>query len=126
MIQRIQSVWLLLAAVFDAVTFRFPFLRGDWLKDQLPNTVVDLNAKTTIWISVLSVLAGLLAIVSIFLYNNRKQQLRLAYLGTGFTVGLLAVYFLEMSNFNNGTLALWCLFYFAILLFYRRIILTHS
>ncbi|MGZ5286945.1 MAG: DUF4293 family protein, partial [Flavisolibacter sp.] len=48
MIQRIQSIWLLLAAVFAAITFRFPFYTGDWLKDQIQSTV-NLDAQTTIW-----------------------------------------------------------------------------
>jgi hypothetical protein len=40
MLQRIQSVWLLLAAAFDAVTFRFPFYSGDWEKDTVA-AVID-------------------------------------------------------------------------------------
>jgi hypothetical protein len=80
MIQRIQSVWLLLAAAFDAMTFRFPFYSGDWLKDLSP-LPVDLNANTTIWITILTAITGGLAFVTIFLYNNRKLQLKLCYLG---------------------------------------------
>jgi hypothetical protein len=35
MIQRIQSVWLFLASIFNAITFRFPFYIGDWQKDNV-------------------------------------------------------------------------------------------
>ncbi len=65
MLQRIQSLWLLLATAFDAVSFRFPFYSGDWLKDLSP-LPVDLNATTTIWLSILTVLTGTLAFVTIF------------------------------------------------------------
>lgn len=114
MLQRIQSVWLLLAAAFDAITFRFPFFSGDWKKDAGP-LVVDLNAQTTIWITILSVLTGLLAFVTIFLFGNRKLQLKLTYLGIFLTAVLLTVYFLEMQQFFSGNIALWAIFYFAIL-----------
>ena len=114
MIQRIQSLWLLVAAGFDAVTFRFPFYSGDWMKDTTPY-VVDLNARTTIWFTILTVLTALLAFVTIFLYNNRKLQLRLCYLGIFMTMVLLTLYFVEMGNFYSGTVAIWAVFYFAIL-----------
>lgn len=117
MIQRIQSVWLLLASIFDAVTFRFPFYVGDWKKDTVPD-LVDLNAERTPLLTVVSVLIGVLAFVTIFLFNNRKLQLRLTYLGILFSVVLLLLYFLEIGNFNRGEMALWCLFAFAVLLFY--------
>ena len=117
MLQRIQSVWLLLAAVFDAITFRFPFYSGDWIKDNFL-FVIDLNAKTTIWFSILTVINGIIAFITIFLYGNRRLQLRLVYLGTFLTAVLLTLYFLEIKNFIGGNIAIWVVFYFAILICY--------
>jgi hypothetical protein len=117
MLQRIQSVWLLLAAVFDSITFRFPFYTGDWIKDNFL-FVIDLNAKTTIWFSILTVVNAVLAFITIFLYGNRKKQLRLTYLGTFLTALLLTLYFLELKNFIGGSIAIWVVFYFAILFCY--------
>ena len=117
MLQRIQSVWLLIAAVFDAITFRFPFYSGDWIKDHFL-FVIDLNAKTTIWFSILTVINGILAFITIFLYGNRRLQLRLVYLGTFLTALLLTLYFLEIKNFIGGNIAIWVVFYFAILVCY--------
>ncbi len=117
MIQRIQSIWLLLAAIFAAITFRFPFYTGDWLKDDIQSPV-DLNAQTTIWITIITVLAGAVAFVNIFLFDNRKMQLKLTYLGIFLTVIMLVMYFLEMANFSSGSIALWCLFHFGMLAFF--------
>ncbi len=114
MLQRIQTVWLLLAAAFDATSFRFPFYSGDWIKDFSP-LPVDLNANTTIWLTVLTVLTGTLAFITIFLFNNRKLQLKLCYLGIFLTLILLTVYFLEIGNFSSGNVAIWAVFYFAVL-----------
>lgn len=117
MIQRIQSVWLLLASIFEAITFRFPFYVGDWEKDTIPDTI-GLNAQLTTPLTILTVATGVLAFVTIFLFGNRKLQLRLTYAGLLLTAVLLLLYFLEMGNFNGGDMALWCLFYFAVFLFY--------
>ncbi|MFL5808284.1 MAG: DUF4293 domain-containing protein [Flavisolibacter sp.] len=114
MIQRIQSIWLLLAAIFAAVTFRFPFYTGERLVDNIATTI-DLNAQTTIWLSIITVLTGAVAFVNIFLFDNRKLQLKLCYLGIFLSVLLVVMYFLEMSKFTKGSIALWCLFHFAIL-----------
>lgn len=117
MLQRLQSIWLLLATAFDAITFKFPFYSGDWSKDTLQANI-DLDARTTIWLTIISVITGLLAFVTIFLFDNRKLQLRLCYLGIFITLILLTLYFLEMGNFLDGHVAIWAIFYFAILGFY--------
>jgi hypothetical protein len=114
MLQRLQSLWLLFAAAFDAITFRFPFYSGDWTKD-ITSDYIELYARTTIWLTVLTVLSGALAFITIFLFNNRKLQLRLCYLGIFLTMVLLTMYFVEMGNFFRGTVAIWAVFYFAIL-----------
>ena len=114
MLQRLQSVWLLFAAGFDAVTFRFPFYTGDWDRDTIYQ-IIDLDARTTVWFTILTVLSAALAVVTIFLYRNRKLQLRLTYLGLFITAVLLTLYFIETSHFNKGVISLWAVFYFAIL-----------
>ena len=122
MIQRIQSIWLLLAAAFAAISFRFPFYTGDRVVDAATGATahVDLNATTTIWLTILTVLAGAIAFVTIFLFDNRNVQLKLTYLGIFVTVVMLVVYFLEVGKFvaGKGTFALSCIFHFAILGFY--------
>jgi predicted MFS family arabinose efflux permease len=107
MIQRIQSIWLLLAAVFAALTFVLPFAIG----------VTEVNAKSNTWLTIVSAFTGVLAFIDIFLFSNRKLQFRLCIVGILLTLILLALGFVEMSK-NGGTLALSCLIYFAILGFY--------
>ena len=114
MIQRIQSIWLLLATAFGATTFRFPFYSGDWIKDSIQGTI-DLNATTTIWLTILAVIVAGVSFVNIFLFDNRKLQLKLCYLGIFLTVIYLVLLFLEMQHFSTGTVAIWAIFYFAVL-----------
>lgn len=117
MIQRIQTVWLLLAAVFAAVTFQFPFYVGDYKLDDIPATV-NLDADFDIWITLLTVITGGLAFVNIFFFGNRKLQLRLSVLGILLSIGVLVLYFLQIENFNSGSITLWCIFPFGVLGFY--------
>src|SRR5688500_17444142 len=103
MLQRLQSLWLLFAAGFEAVTFRFPFYTGDWTRDTI-YSIIDLNAQTTIWFTILTILTAVLALITIFLYRNRKLQLKLTYLGIFLTAVLLTLYFVEVGYFATGTI----------------------
>lgn len=76
MIQRIQSIFLLLAALSAFGLFALPFASTD---SAAPNSDYFTDALFTIQdsIGLLALFggAGLLAIASIFLYKNRKTQL---------------------------------------------------
>ena len=106
-----------MASAFNAITFRFPFYNGDWSKDAVVGNV-PLDSSTTIWLTIVSILAGALAFINIFMYANRALQLKLCYLGILISVLLLVLFFLEMQNFSNSVIALWCIFHFGILTFY--------
>lgn len=78
MIQRIQSVFLLLAAIAAFSLFAFPFadsntaLEGSLLADQ------EYGIQDHVGLLALFCIAGGLSFVSIFLFNNRKNQLLVA------------------------------------------------
>lgn len=107
----------MLAAAFDAITFRFPFYNGDWTKDTIP-TPIDLDADTTTPLLLITVLTGALAFAAVFLFGNRKLQLKLAIVGLVLAIGMLVLYFLEMQNFTSGAIALSCIFHFAVAALY--------
>lgn len=115
MIQRIQSIWLLLAAIFAAITFSVPFYVGA-ITDATTSIVTPttLNAKTSLLLTILTVLSGATAFATIFLFENRKLQLKVAVLGLVFTLILLAVYILQLQDFTSGSFALSCVIHFGI------------
>ena len=117
MIQRIQTLWLLLAAIFIAITFRFPFYNGDWLKDDLAASI-DFTAGKNMLITIVAVLTGAFAFAAIFLFGNRKLQLRVTVIGFVFCILMLVLYFLEIKSFSGGTISLLCIFYFGVAVFY--------
>lgn len=116
MIQRIQSIWLLLASVFAFLTFKLPFYQGAILQDATIKPAVD--AQSTIWLTIVAALTGALAFIDIFFFNNRKLQIRLCVFGIILAAVLIALCFAEMAKFTSGSLALSCIIYFAIIAFY--------
>lgn len=79
MIQRIQSIYLLLAALSGFGLFASPFATTSSSVDT-SNLFADstYNVQDNIGLLVLFAVAGALALAAIFLYNNRPNQLKLA------------------------------------------------
>jgi len=70
MIQRIQTLWLLLAGTSSLLTLKFPFLAGQ--KDGIG---FSLTSASKFYLLLLAVAVSLAAIASVFLFKNRKLQL---------------------------------------------------
>ncbi|MBA2761987.1 MAG: DUF4293 domain-containing protein [Segetibacter sp.] len=96
MIQRIQSVWLLLAAILAFVFTQLPIfiatVAGNVVKKFLPTESLLLFA--------ISVAVGLLALACIFLYKNRPLQLKLSIIGILASVVLIAIEVWQISRFE--------------------------
>jgi len=87
MLQRIQSIYLLLAALAIYALFLFPFVHNV-IVDGRPVTISvrgvfqDTNGQHTQFFAGLTAataIMGLIPLVIIFLYKNRKQQIALCY-----------------------------------------------
>ena len=109
MIQRQQTLWLLLAAVASFLTFRFPFYTGNIIEE---NTKVfkELDSGSNFLLLVLTIVCLLLSSIAIFLFKDRSTQLKLAIAGILVSIGLVIKYIVEMMKFDNGNLALTSIF----------------
>jgi len=101
MIQRIQTVFLILAALAFLALFRFPFAVSDiaqsgFLSDK------DFDVFDSPVLIVLAALGGLLAIISVFLFKNRPLQVRLTYLTIILGVLLLVAAVVLFLNEDNS------------------------
>ena len=81
MLQRMQSVWLLLAAICAVLTIKYPFYSGNIETPGQPASFQFLTASFDIWILIVTIALACIAAIDIFLYKNRKLQGRLAILG---------------------------------------------
>jgi hypothetical protein len=86
MIQRIQSLWLLISAALAAVYVNFPVFKGMLMNSE----VVTIRIREHLTLFALSVIAGIISFVAIFLFKNRKQQKALIILNTLLCTGIFA------------------------------------
>lgn len=114
MIQRIQSVWLVLAAAASFAALKFSFYSGT--KEN--NVFAELNGQSHFLLLILGVATALTALFALFLFKNRKLQMQLSLLGLLLQVVTLILYFNKISEFTKGTFALTSVFSFAIPVFF--------
>lgn len=117
MIQRFQSLWLLLAALFAFLTFKMPFYSGSKPIKGIMQPDVRLDAASQIFILSLTGIVILLCFIALFLYKDRKKQLTLTIVNIVLSIVLLVLYFLEIQKFQTGIISLSCLFTLAIPIF---------
>jgi len=117
MIQRLQSLWLLLAAIFAFLTFKLPFYSGSQPVKGIIQPDVRLDAASQIFILILTGTVILLCFVALFLYKKRKNQLTLTIINIILSIVLLVLYFLQIQKFQTGILSLSCIFTLAIPIF---------
>jgi Domain of unknown function (DUF4293) len=113
MIQRSQTLWLLLAAACAFLTFKFPFYN-------LTSTVVgqsnEFTAQSKILLTILTSILGALCLFLVFLYKNRKLQVRLSFAALLLSLLDIYLYFYYRDASVSGV-SLFSIFTFMIPLF---------
>ena len=117
MIQRIQSVWLFIAVLCAALTYKFPFYTGNIIGKDNVQRYLKLTASSNFILLILT--AGLIAgtVAIIFLYKNRKQQLWLTITAAALSIINIIIYFSESKKFISGNMSLAAVLSFAIPVF---------
>ena len=114
MLQRIQTVWLFLAVLFAALTYKFPFYTGNIIGKDNVQRYEKLVASSNFILLILtaSFIVGTIAII--FMYKSRKQQLWLTVVAACLSILNLVIYFYEVKKFNSGNMSLTAILAFAI------------
>jgi hypothetical protein len=127
MLQRIQSIYLLLAGLVLAALFVFPLVHGVYVSGTSTAVMVtgiyqDISGQsthTTLFaaLSVATVFVALLPVIIIFMYKNRSRQIALCY-GTMLVIIAYSYWvaqtvkkaigdaYLNMSNYGIGIILL--------------------
>jgi Domain of unknown function (DUF4293) len=87
MIQRVQTLYLLLAAIAGAATWAVPF--GKTIS--MANVLTAYLANDNFLLAALMIVAVVFALVAIFLFKKRKLQFRLSVLGLLFSIASIAL-----------------------------------
>lgn len=97
MIQRVQTIWLLLAAIAGFFTTQIPLyygvMAGDITKKYL--------ATESLLLFALSIIASLIAVVAIFLFKNRANQIKFTALGIIVSIALIALEVWQIGSFKQ-------------------------
>ena len=119
MIQRIQTVWLFLAALFAAFTFKFPFYTGNKISPTNAQVQIyeKLVASSNFLLLIFTAALTIGTFIIIFLYKNRKQQMWLTAVAAGLGVINIIIYFMELKKFVSGNMSLTSILAFAIPVF---------
>jgi hypothetical protein len=102
MIQRLQSVWLLLAAAAAFCSLQFSFYSGHLIAANQPKPVAELTAQSNLLLLILSAGVGIASLISIFLYKNRKTQLRIVLITLLVSIINLVLFFTQTQKFVPG------------------------
>ena len=92
MIQRIQTLWLLLSGISALLTLKFPFLDGQ-------KNGIGFSSADEFYLLILAVAVSLAAIAAIFLFKNRKLQMKIT--GLSLLLSLLLNGFFVYAYLNN-------------------------
>lgn len=114
MLQRIQTIWLFLAAVAAFLSLKLPFYSGT-NPEGIPG--YELMGTENFYLLLLTVAIGVIALICIFLYTNRQLQFRLTLLAIILEAGLITLYILEVRKYMGGTYALTAILQAAVLIF---------
>jgi len=94
MIQRIQSIWLLLAGILGFVSF----FSGHRINDAT-KTMVFVNGSYNLLLTVATTIAASVALIAIFLYKNRKLQLQLTIASILLSILTIILYLWQKQSF---------------------------
>lgn len=119
MIQRRQTLWLILATVCAFLSFQFPFVTG---KESVPNSSamldVVIDAASNFFLLILTGASIVLSMVTIFLFKDRKLQQNLCLLGILISLGIIIIYIVQYLKLITPTPALWAVLPFLVLISY--------
>lgn len=116
MIQRVQTLWLLLASLFAFLTLKFPFyiISGTL---GISNSPIEFNATTKTPLLMLTSILGALCFIIIFMYKQRKLQMKLCILSLVISLVNIFLYFNYIKEYPTGGISIFSVFTFLIPIF---------
>lgn len=100
MIQRIQSVWLLLAALVNVALFYFCLYSAHEVVNGIDMTTC-LRVNDHYPTMLIALVTIVLPLVTIFMFKNRKQQMRMAILAIIINVGFISAVLMRVGNMTS-------------------------
>jgi FtsH-binding integral membrane protein len=94
MIQRIQTLWLIIVAITAFATSRLTLYIGE----QVNKTEIPFKLAGNLLLAIVIILLGILALICLFLYKNRKLQFKISVFGVILSIGFLFLEYYVVEN----------------------------
>jgi len=108
MIQRVQTIWLLLATIAVFLTLQFSFYSGTLAAS---NNFYSFTAKDNFLLMVLTSALGTTLLINIFLFKHRSLQFKICIIALVVECLIIFLYINQIKEFSKGTLDLWAIFH---------------
>jgi len=106
MIQRRQSLWLLLSTICAFLSYILPFSSGTE-----KGVTVILDGGSNFFLLIITGICLIISFITIFMFKDRKLQMKLCITGLIFSIILLIIYFNERNKIS-GIISLSSVFVF--------------
>ena len=114
MIQRVQTIWMIIAAIAVFLTLKFSFYSGTLVADNSYHTVM---AADNFFLLILTSALGTCILINIFLFKQRSIQFRIIIFALLGECLIIFLYIRETNKFSSGTFGLWSALHLLIILF---------
>ena len=115
MIQRIQTIWLLIATITVFLTLQFSFYSGTLISNNTlhlaDNSFHSFIAKDNFLLTVLTSALGSALLINIFLFRYRSVQFKICIIAIIVEGLIIFLYTQELKQFSQGTLDIWAIFH---------------
>lgn len=98
MIQRLQTLWLLFASALAFTTLKISFFSGNIMVENAKQ-FQRFTAMSHMFLMILTVVVGIGSLVTVFLYKNRKLQVKITSALMVLSIINLILYYLQTKNF---------------------------
>lgn len=126
MIQRVQTIWMILTAIAAFLTIKFSFYSGTLAIQNGANAVTTMatdgsyqlvTATNNFLILILTSALGTGIIINIFLFKHRSIQIRIIIAAIIMECLIIFLYIRETQKFSQGNFNIWAILHLLILIF---------
>ncbi|MCK9402971.1 MAG: DUF4293 domain-containing protein [Chitinophagaceae bacterium] len=98
MLQRLQTIWLLIASLLAFATLKLSFFSGNLVVDNVKQ-FQRFTAMNSMLLMILTVAVAISSLITIFLFKDRKLQLKIALAVFFISLLNLLLYYLQTKNY---------------------------
>jgi hypothetical protein len=126
MIQRVQTLWMILAAIAVFLTIKFSFYSGTLVLQNGANVVTSMatdgsyhlvTATDNFLILILTSALGTGIIINIFLFKHRSIQIRIIIIAILMECLIVFLYIRETEKFTQGNFNIWAILHILVIIF---------